>query len=84
MRWNDAEAPPFERQTFDHIVCRFGVMHLSNADAATTAIEGQRWTGWRSYWRLDSRSLDAIVSLLTMRSKKRREIPRGSVCPAVP
>jgi ubiquinone/menaquinone biosynthesis C-methylase UbiE len=34
FRQGDAEALPFDAQTFDHVVCAFGVMHLSNADVA--------------------------------------------------
>ena len=34
FRQGDAESLPFDAQSFDHVVCAFGVMHLSNADAA--------------------------------------------------
>src|SRR6185437_3238254 len=34
FRQGDAEALPFDANTFDHVVCAFGVMHLGHADAA--------------------------------------------------
>jgi SAM-dependent methyltransferase len=34
FRQGDAEALPFDACSFDHVVCAFGVMHLSNADVA--------------------------------------------------
>jgi SAM-dependent methyltransferase len=34
FRQGDAESLPFDAESFDHVVCAFGVMHLSNADAA--------------------------------------------------
>lgn len=67
FRQGDAEALPFEAQTFDHVVCAFGVMHLSNADAAIgEAFRVLRPTGRYIFtqWAQDDELLGIVLSAI--------------------
>ena len=74
----DAEALPFDAQTFDHVVCAFGVMHLSNADAAIgEAFRVLRPTGRYIFtqWAQDDELLGIVLSAIAKHGEPVASLP---------
>jgi SAM-dependent methyltransferase len=67
FRQGDAEALPFSESDFDHVVCAFGVMHLSRADTAIAeAFRVLRPLGRYIFtqWALDDELLSIVLSAI--------------------
>jgi ubiquinone/menaquinone biosynthesis C-methylase UbiE len=82
FRQGDAEALPYGDQTFDHVVCAFGVMHLSRPEAAfAEALRVLRPRGLYIFtqWALDDELLSIVLSAIG----RHGEIPT-SLPPAPP
>ncbi|MCW5737736.1 MAG: methyltransferase domain-containing protein, partial [Enhydrobacter sp.] len=78
FRQGDAEALPFQNQSFDHIVCAFGVMHLSNADAAVReAFRVVRPTGRYVFtqWAQDDELLGIVLSAIAEHGEPVESLP---------
>jgi SAM-dependent methyltransferase len=74
----DAEALPFSENTFDHVVCAFGVMHLSNADVAMReAFRVLRPTGRYVFtqWALDDELLTIVLSAIAEHGEPVANLP---------
>jgi ubiquinone/menaquinone biosynthesis C-methylase UbiE len=74
----DAEALPFDARTFDHVVCAFGVMHLSNADAAISeAFRVLRPTGRYIFtqWAQDDELLGIVLSAIAEHGDPVADLP---------
>jgi SAM-dependent methyltransferase len=67
FRRGDAQALPYDDATFDHVVCAFGVMHLSDADAAIVeAFRALRPSGRYVFtqWARDDELLSIVLSAI--------------------
>jgi ubiquinone/menaquinone biosynthesis C-methylase UbiE len=80
FRQGDAEALPFDAETFDHVVCAFGVMHLSDADAAVVqAFRVLRPTGRYVFtqWAQDDELLSIVLSAIAEHGKQVSSLPNA-------
>lgn len=78
FRQGDAEALPFEAEHFDHVVCAFGVMHLSNADAAIAeSFRVLRPTGRYVFtqWAQDDELLGIVLSSISEHGEQVTSLP---------
>jgi ubiquinone/menaquinone biosynthesis C-methylase UbiE len=78
FRQGDAEALPFDAHTFDHVVCAFGVMHLSNADVAISeAFRVLRPTGRYIFtqWAGDDELLSIVLSAIAEHGEPVTNLP---------
>ena len=80
FRQGDAEALPFDAQTFDHVVCAFGVMHLSDADAAVAeAFRVLRSSGQYVFtqWAQDDELLSIVLSAIAEHGEQVTSLPNA-------
>lgn len=78
FRQGNAEALSFDAQTFDHVVCAFGVMHLSNADVAVSeAFRVLRPTGRYIFtqWAQDDELLSIVLSAIAEHGEPVASLP---------
>lgn len=78
FRQGDAEALPFSEGTFDHVVCAFGVMHLSHADTAIAeAFRVLRPLGRYVFtqWALDDELLSIVLSAIAEHGEPVANLP---------
>jgi ubiquinone/menaquinone biosynthesis C-methylase UbiE len=78
FRQGDAESLPFEGYAFDHVVCAFGVMHLSNADLAISeAFRVLRSNGKFIFtqWARDDELLRIVLSAIAEHGEPVASLP---------
>ena len=78
FRQGDAQALPFNAETVDHVVCAFGVMHLSNADLAISeAFRVLRPTGRFIFtqWAQDDELLSIVFTAIAEHGEPVASLP---------
>lgn len=80
FREGDAEALPFEANAFDHVVCGFGLMHLSRPDTAISEAFRVLRSGGRyvfTQWAQDDELLKIVLTAISDHGESIANVPHA-------